>query len=528
MYVHCTFVYSHFANAASTIIVKSGAESDDLYQHFPKFLWLLRDATLKYHGSPTDYIKNEVLVRSTKVNPDKLDCIVQAITCVFPSVECFMLPRPSADPEILADMFSHESQLNPEFIQKLEEVCRYLHSSITPKGFDSQTSTVAFSSLVIAELLEQYVQAVNDDQEIVLQSCRQSAFQSALYTDSSQLVVVYKEQMETALQGKLPLEQGDSNEPESQLEGETLMQIHDHIASPLYQDLCREIQVLLGSNCRRDVVSNIEQDFQERLAIYDTINCQVEGGELLNFANANYNESAKFCQNVFDQHYSTIHKRIMDAHKDKKQIEVDSYIVTAKTEYYKNAVGPAKDEVLKLGVIKLQTACDTLTNIPGPPAHLLATTIAKDRVTIRWNGAGFNTHKVTKYTAEFTESKSVHLEWKFIPVQECTATASELKPHTKYLFRVHAYINEYKSRENTVSVTTKCSSAARSAATIGAFVGGTLITPVASVSVNPVLAPAMTVVGLFGAPIVGGCCAKRVYKKCSEENIDFPYFSNRY
>lgn len=502
--------------------MKSGAESDELYKHFPSFLWLVRDATLRYSGTPTDYIKNEVLVRSSRVNPDRLDCIVQAITSLFPSVECRMLPRPSVDPTVLADLISHESHLNPKFIHSLQEAYRYICSSIRPKGFDSQASTTAFSSLVIAELLEQYVHVVNADQDIVFQTCWQSAFQSALYSYSTQLVLEYQQQMKLLLQGKLPIEQGDSDDANSSFEGETLMQIHNRVASSLYDDLCQEIQLLLCSSSSSDVASNVQHDFQSRIAVYDVLNHRVEGGELFNFVNDNYSESTKVCQNIFDSYYSTLHEHIIDAHRDKKEIDIGSDIETLKSEYYKKAVGPAKDEVLKLGEIKLQTACESLSNIPGPPAHLTAIKIAKDSITIKWNGAAFNSRKVTKYTAECTEVESALREWRTIPVDECMATASELKPHTKYLFRVHAYINEHKSHENTISVTTKVSSAARTAATVGAFLGGTVIAPVASVTVNPVLAPAMTVIGLFGAPVVGGYCANKVYKKCSEENI--PYF----
>ena len=508
-------------------MVKSGAESDDLYNYFPKFLWLIRDAALKCDGTPTEYLKNKVLVRSTKATPDKIDCIVQTIVTLFPSIECRMLPRPAVDPTILADLLSNESQLNPEFVQQLNAFFEYLRSCIKPKTYDSQSTSPGFSGVVIAELIEQYVRAINLDQSIVLQTCWQAAFQSALYAYSNQLVAKYRQQMKAALGGNLPLEQGDSSSSsDSKFEGESLLEIHSRIASSLYDDLCQEIDVLLGSNKSSDIASTIKEDFQKMIAVYDTCNSLVESGELLHFVNENYDESMKFCQSVFDELYSTIDKLVTDAHRDKKQLDIGDDIESAKTTYHQKAIGPAKEEVLKLGIIKLQTACDTLTDIPGPPAHLKATSIAKDKVIIKWSGAAFNTRKVTNYTAEYAEAKATDKEWKSITVDECMATASDLKPHTKYLFRVHAYINEHKSCEGVLTVTTKVSSLVRGAATVGAFVGGTLVTPIAApiavATVNPVLAPAMTVVGLFGAPVVGGYYANKVYKKTSEENV--PYY----
>jgi hypothetical protein len=501
--------------------VKSGTESDDLYKHFPQFLWLVRDATLTCEGTPTEYIRNEVLVRSSKPNPDKLDCIVHAITSVFPSIECRMLPRPSIDLDCLADMLSNEPQLNAEFLKELASVYEYLLSHIRPKGIDGPTTTVPFSGIIVAELLEQYIHAVNTDQDIVVQTCWQSAFQSALYSYSNQLVAKYQQQMKASLNGKLPIKQGYVSISESQCDQpETLMSIHDRIVRSLYEDLCQEVQVMLGSqdsNSAQDII----QEFQKRVAIYDTENCQIESGELLNFINQNYDESTKLCHSIFDECYSPTHQRILEAHKRKKQIDISVDVENIKTEYKKRAIGPAKDEVLKVGLIKLQMDYDSLTDIPGPPEHLKATKIAKDHIVIRWNGAAFNNRKVTRYTAEYTEAQATELVWKTIEVDECTATAKELNPRTKYIFRVHAYINENKSHESTISITTKVSSIARGAATLGAFVGGAIVSPVAAVAISPPLAPVISVAGLLSAPVAGCYFAKIMFQKTGEENIPY-------
>lgn len=498
--------------------MKSGTESDDLYKHFPQFLWLVRDANLAYKGTPTEYIRNEVLVRSSKPNPDKLDCIVHAITSVFPSVECRMLPCPSIDPDCLADMLSNESQLNPEFLKELTTIYEYLFSCIRPKGIDSPITTVPFSGIVIAELLEQYVRAVNTDQGIVLQTCWQSAFQSTLYSYSDQLVAKYQQQMKASLDGKLPIEQGCLNTSDDQ--PETLMLIHGRIVHTLYEDLCREIQVMLASTQDCNAAQDIIQEFLKRIAIYDSENCHVESGELLIFLNQNYDVSSKFCHTIFDECYLPIHKQIMDAHKDKKQINISDDIDSIKTEYNRRAIGPAKDEVLMVGLIKLQTDCDSLTDIPGPPEHLKAIKIAKDHIVIRWNGAAFNRHKVTRYTVEYIEADIAESIWKTTTVDnECTAIAKELIPHTRYIFRVYAYINENKSHESTISVTTKISTIARGAATIGAFMGGAVLSPVAAVAISPPLGPVMSVAGLLSALVTGGFFAKKVFQKTGEENI---------
>ena len=502
--------------------MNSGAESDDLYKHFPNFLWLVRDAALTYSGTPTDYLKNKVLIRSSKAKPDKMDYIVQAIISLFPSVECRMLPRPSVDPHTLASMIASESQLNPDFIQQLDEVYEYIRASIRPKVLDSDMSTTQFNGVLIAELLEQYIHAVNKDQNIVLQTCWQSAFRSALRSYSNQLVARYQKEMKAALQNNLPIELGDPVGSNSDCSGdETLFRIHDRIMIRLFDNLCQEIEVLLGSNYNGDIASDVTSDFQKHIAVYDVGNSQFESGELLHFINENYDYSTKFCERVFNELYLPIHEQVLEAHRDKKQIDIQDMIENVKTEYFKRAIGPAKGEVLKLGLIKLQTEAEALTNIPGPPAHVKAIKITKDQIVIRWNGAAFNGRKITKYTAEYREADSPNKEWKSADVDKCVATASDLEPFTKYYFRVYAYINEHKSHDSTISVKTKVSSAARGAAAVAAFVGGTLVSPVAAASFNPALAPAMAFVGVVGAPVFGGYMARKVYQKSGEENIPY-------
>ena len=515
------FIYSQLSNATSSIIVSSGSESDDLYKHFPNFLWLVRDAALTYSGTPTEYLKNAVLVRSSKAKPDKMDYIVQAIISLFPSVECRMLPRPSIDPHTLANMITSESQLNPDFIHQLEEVYEYIRTSIKPKVLESDNmSATRFSGVLMAQFLELYIHAVNEDQNIALQSCWKSAFQSALHSYLNQLVARYQQEMRAALRGNLPMELGasvDSNDECSGGDSDTLFQIHNRVAFTLLDDLRQEINTLLGSNDSDDIVL----DFHKRIAVYDMVNGQVESGELLNFVNENYDQSTKFCESILNELYLPIHKKVMEAHRDKKQVDIQNMIKSMKTEYFERAVGPAKDEVLKLGLIKLQIESESLTNIPGPPAHLKAIKITKDQIVIQWNGAAFHGCKVTKYTAEYTEADSPDKEWKSANVDECTASAAELKPFTKYCFRVYAHINENKSHDSTISVKTKVSSAARGAAAAAAFVGGTLVSPIAAASFNPALAPAMAVMGVVGAPVFGGYMARKVYQKSGDENIPY-------
>ena len=501
--------------------MNSGAESDDLYKHFPNFLWLVRDAALTYCGTPTEYLKNKVLVRSTKTKPDKMDYIVQAIISLFPSVECRMLPRPSVDPHTLANMIISESQLNPDFIHQLEEVYEYIRTSIRPKVLDSDMSTTQFNGMLVVELLEQYIHAVNEDQNIVLQTCWKSAFRSALHSYSNQLVARYQKEMKAALQSSFPIELGDLVSNGECSGDKTLFRIHDRIMLKLLENLCQEIKALLGSNYTGDIVSDVMSEFHKRIAVYDVENGQFESGELLNFVNENYDHSTKLCERIFNELYLPTHDQVLEAHRDKKQVDIQDMIENVKTEYFKRAVGPAKDEVLKLGLIKLQTESEALTNIPGPPAHIKAIKISKDQIVIRWSGAAFNERKVTKYTAEYAEADSPDKEWKSASVDKCVATASELKPYTKYCFRVYAYINEHKSHDSTISIKTKVSSAARGASAVAAFIGGTLVSPIAAASFNPALAPAMAVVGVVGAPVLGGYIARRVYQKSGEENIPY-------
>lgn len=111
----------------------------DFRDHFPSFIWLLRDATLQIASetgkelSPSEYLKTQVLHRSKKLLPTDTDRIAMAILTYFPSVECHVLPPPSADTTVLQNISQNEDKLSNDFNTCMQNFVQHVHQNVSAK-----------------------------------------------------------------------------------------------------------------------------------------------------------------------------------------------------------------------------------------------------------------------------------------------------------------------------------------------------------------------------------------------------------
>ena len=156
-YIHTFFHDSQFVKLAESVIVSTtctGSSTDDeqgnycmeLQQHFPDFIWLLRDAHLKPTGddgmeiSPTNYLLTKVLCRGTQFNETEADIVGRTIFTVFPSIECKTMQIPSSDCAVMQNRAADLRKLDPMFNKEVEELIEYLYGSVKPKrGFAAGT-----------------------------------------------------------------------------------------------------------------------------------------------------------------------------------------------------------------------------------------------------------------------------------------------------------------------------------------------------------------------------------------------------
>ena len=378
----CLFLFSCFTKISECITVHPGEDSEmvDFRDHFPSFLWLLRDATLKPVSeaddelSPTDYLKTQVLCRSKKGLPTKADIVAMAILGYFPTVECQTLPLPSADEDIVQNITEHQEQLSDDFNTRIEEVFRFILENVSVKRGFNTSIPVDGSTLVL--LAQGYIVEINKPGSILALECSWHTMVSLKLKELiERLVAEYESEMEAALKQKAPLEMypkdEDQYDPLKKLENdsdvvccrpEALMQIHDSIITlkrKIFQD---EVKRLMP----QDIEGNEEQrkaltvEFERRIVEYEDVKHDTDGGEviirtvtggkLLSFVQRNKQKSLEFCNQLFEELFKPI-QDLIDTLSPNSGITFDdlsSEIEAMLAEYRRKAIGPAVEEVYQV------------------------------------------------------------------------------------------------------------------------------------------------------------------------------------
>ena len=178
---------SCFLGLSSSIAVRSRTqeeEEDDVVElrnHFPNFLWLLRDVHLLpvddsgLEIPPTKYLKTKVLVRGKRFTPTKSDDVSRAILSFFPTVECMTLPPPHADPSRMRDIASNEHLLEKRFNDKVHTLIQYLLQKVQPKK--GYIKGMCVDGILFAEMVIKYLESLNDPDSI---PCLDNTWQSVV------------------------------------------------------------------------------------------------------------------------------------------------------------------------------------------------------------------------------------------------------------------------------------------------------------------------------------------------------------
>ena len=302
--------------AKSVIVNNNKKTTARLRHHFPTFLWLLRDFFLKMPNNPAtnqpmtprQYLLNKVLhVDESKSKLPEDDEVRMAILNFFPSLDCFTLPIPSADPEVMQDISSRHEELIPKFKAKVNELISYLKSNIQIKrGFFSSDPV---DGKTLAVMIQEYLNALNkpgsvpclDDTWLAVSAQRCEAIQK-------ELVEKYKTTMIQAIaeasQG-LPLEVETT---EIELANSTIMGIHQNVYSKLQQVFLAKIgQFVPGTNDGTQHEEYVNK-FEHHIVQYE--NGDVKGGVLYEFLKENYRKSETFCEKKWDELYEPIRNKI--------------------------------------------------------------------------------------------------------------------------------------------------------------------------------------------------------------------------
>ena len=329
----------------------------ELKQHFPDFLWLLRDAHLTPTGedgreiSPTNFLLTKVLCCGSQHKESEADTVSRTILTVFPSIECRAIQAPSTDRTVMLSIAANIKRLDPQFNKEVEETVQHLYNTLKPKqGFAAGTLV---DGETFVELISEYVSALNKPNAVpCIGNTWQAAIEKVCKECIDQQINEYDKDMDAILhcEGIMPMEEEALNEGHIS-NTPTLFEIHRTVELGKIRSLMNKVGHFLHTSEHSSIYTKdaVCAEFQHRIAVFSNEKTQrhneVQGGILLKYARENNKISRTSCERLFDDLYRPIRQKIEGS--------VDTYtfenLILDLTElynaYFRRAVGPAKWEV---------------------------------------------------------------------------------------------------------------------------------------------------------------------------------------
>ncbi|XP_068705737.1 guanylate-binding protein 6-like isoform X2 [Montipora foliosa] len=179
-------------------------DTEFFHKTFPFFMWLLRDVAQSIPPDCEDikeYFLKRVFKDQRRSDGDNAQKVAESILRFFPGFQAISLPPPSADGELLRNMNSNKSRLNPCFLSGLEQFKQLLRSVLIPKYSFNEGEIVTG----LAALVQLYVDAINTPGVI---PNVQTAWETFVMTKCSEAceesLKLYDATMNAELSGKLP------------------------------------------------------------------------------------------------------------------------------------------------------------------------------------------------------------------------------------------------------------------------------------------------------------------------------------
>ncbi|KAM8962487.1 guanylate-binding protein 1-like [Pelodytes ibericus] len=138
----------HFVKQITELIKVKATDNEDeeveLSKHFPTFIWAVRDFSLKLEIDGIAVTEDEYLENALKLQQPEKTLKIQEMNMsrnrlrmYFRARKCFVFERPSADNSVLQSMEEvDDHQLNPNFVAKSEEFCKYIYNHAEVKYLD--------------------------------------------------------------------------------------------------------------------------------------------------------------------------------------------------------------------------------------------------------------------------------------------------------------------------------------------------------------------------------------------------------
>ena len=444
---------SGFSELSTSILISDTKTSDckkqqaDPKQHFPDFLILLRDCNNKVEDdsgkeiSATEYLNTKILVPTGQTERDRT---VQSILTNFPKIECLLMPNPGSGID------NPQKDIDSDFLLQLEKTVHYILSNIRPKlGFNLAAK---IDGCMLVSLLEQYIKALNEPNSVPnLEVSYWTIIDSTIQREITDLLEAYSKQMKSLLEPCLPMEEGDlktlasthSSKLEESLQGileteslitivakgKTLYEVHENVYCNLLRVLSAQIHKSIPGSDANTRKLNYLKVFER--AVIEITDESITDGKLYYYAQSNKEKSRTQCVTCF--------QNIYEQQKKKNKISLREL----ETAYYKQAVGPAKNEVFQ---IKFQ-------EIPGPPSDLTVQDVTGNSITVSWRKADKHPDAATfwnvscKNTCHPNQLPTAHLVQPSGEEEKFSFSLINRKPKSGYVIKVRGMKSEDKPGE---------------------------------------------------------------------------------
>ena len=385
---------SCFTKLPKGIVVRKGRSNTvtSFHQHFPNFLWLLRDFNLvpvDEHGNeipPFKYLTEHILRMSDSFDETSVDKVKKAIVVFFPSVDCKFLPTPSVDPDVMRAIEINEHKLNPAFRQGVAELVHYLFANVSVKRGFQKSSKVDGPMLV--HLTKQYVEAVNDPDSIPhLENVWETVIKLQREVVLSKLTKEYENDLEAHIKeasNGCPLEEDSADAAQ---QDSTLMGIHRRVLVAKVRTLMNEMSHLLPND---DADKGLDSErliaeLENRIVQYKTETIKdvagvyherkiVTGGVLHKYVRRNHDESEMYCRGKFEELYTPIAYNVVSSPESYTFKSLIEDLAQLYDKYSKVARGPAKWDVFSFKMKEVEKEKELFKKLKGFQADMFRKT----------------------------------------------------------------------------------------------------------------------------------------------------------
>ena len=519
-------------------------------------MWLLRDVInppCDDDGTdmlPLDYLHDKVLQPTGHGSSDN---VIDAIRTLFPQpLMCVSLPPPNDG----SCSLEKEENIDEDFVEQSNELINGdggIKGKIRPKAGFAEGIEVTGS--VLAELATTYVAAMNKKGSVPsLEGGWKAVIKLKLAEEAKKMVQLYETEMETNLNGKLPMEHSLVETESTQC---TLMGLHRQVFHAKRKCLLEKIHQMLPQPSQgeppveesKSVVAGFEKEIAVEVAEGEGV--VVKSGVLLPFVTRNFKASEKQCEELWgklETVYETRDKSAKALNQNNATLcnEVCQGIQSLQEDYNANAIGPARRKVLLRKKHDLDELEESMHSIPGPPMNIAVVGRAKDKIKLQWDLPEINPEAAKKFIVNYRTKGKNWQEAAVTPGQWCII--DELKPNTKYELQIGSWNDEAKRARDEIQTLaekghlltgTQLGKLACAVLSATGFISGTVMAPivsgpsmvskakkflsepgmaskgkgklkaVASIASIPFLAT-------LGAPIVGGMAVQHVMKKTGD------------